>query len=76
VYSFDPIQLTISINGHEAVASEWRDTDVGFAWRSISIEVPLVDIVQGTNTLTFVSDSDKTVIANPSLIIVAGAPVP
>ncbi|MCU1501939.1 MAG: hypothetical protein JWM12_1293, partial [Ilumatobacteraceae bacterium] len=75
-YTFDAGPTMVSINGHAAVAADWRSTDATFAWRSVSVEVPLSDVVGGDNTLTFTSGSASTIIANVSLILVAAAPVP
>jgi hypothetical protein len=43
---------------------------------SMAIPVPLNQIHDGTNTLTFKSGNGSTTIANISIILVAAAPVP
>ncbi|MCU1501938.1 MAG: hypothetical protein JWM12_1292 [Ilumatobacteraceae bacterium] len=76
VYSFERTPTSVRLNGHDVVVSDWRPTDSAYAWRSLSIEVPVADVVQGDNKLTLTSDSESTIIANVSLILVAAAPVP
>jgi len=44
IYSFDEVATYVSVNRHDPVASEWRSTDATFAWRSVSIEVPVSDV--------------------------------
>lgn len=69
----DPASVDVSINGHPYVSSavlpSWEDT-------STSIEVPVADVVAGTNTLTFKSTNWWTTLGNISLILVAASPVP
>ena len=45
-------------------------------WQSLAVPVPLDQVHDGTNTIAFKSLDGGTVVANISLIIVAGAPVP
>ena len=75
-YSFDQTPISVSVNGHTPVTLNWRETDITYGWRASAITVPVSDLVDGTNTLTFRSSSGSTVLANVSLIMVAGAQVP
>jgi hypothetical protein len=71
-YSFDPATPSISVNGNAFINSP----SVGSDWQSIAVPVPLDQIHDGTNTITFKATGDATVVANISIILVAGAPVP
>jgi hypothetical protein len=71
-YSFDPATPSISINGGAFI----NVPSVGSDWQSIAVPVPLEQIHDGTNTITFKATGDATVVANISIILVAGAPVP
>jgi hypothetical protein len=75
-YNFDAPWTSVSVNGHTPVRLDWRSTDASWAWRSMSIAVPISDVVAGRNTLTFASGSASTTVSNVSLILVAAAPVP
>jgi hypothetical protein len=74
-WSSDPVNPSISING-----GPWIDAPGVFNEASwLSVAVPVTDLGQvhdGTNTIAFKSSDGDTVVANISLIIVAGAPVP
>jgi hypothetical protein len=75
-YSFAETVPSISINGNPYIDTRWP---VGFetnGWFSISIPVPLDQVHDGTNTITFKSGDDSTTIANITLILVAASPVP
>lgn len=65
--------ITVRVNGGAPVT---RAISSGFHWDSFSLPIPLGDIRPGTNTLTFTSNHDTTLIANPTLILVAADPVP
>lgn len=75
-YAYDTVIPSISVNGNPFIDTPWPFDAQGFATRTISVPVPLSQIHDGTNTLTFKSTSDSQVVANISLIMVAGAPVP
>jgi hypothetical protein len=73
-WSYTPVNPSISLNG-----GAWIDTPFVFAengWQSLAVPVPLDQVHDGTNTIAFKSIDGGTVVANISLIIVAGAPVP
>ncbi|MCU1503413.1 MAG: hypothetical protein JWM12_2767, partial [Ilumatobacteraceae bacterium] len=76
-YSFDETQPQVSINGGPFHTIPWdAPNDSTYAWRSLSIpNIPMSEVHAGTNTITFKGNS-STIIANPSLILVAAAPVP
>ncbi|MCU1502708.1 MAG: hypothetical protein JWM12_2062 [Ilumatobacteraceae bacterium] len=75
-YSFNHTHPTVSVNGNAPIATTWAATDDGYMWRSMTIPVPLAQVHDGSNTLTFASADGSTIIANVSLILVAAAPVP
>ena len=73
-WAYVPINPSISLNG-----GPWIDTPFVFAetgWQSLAVPVPLDQVRDGSNTIAFKSSDGGTVVANISLIIVAGAPVP
>lgn len=86
VYSYDDVNtITASLNGHTAVSKQVNGHPVGvngnpptngFAVWSMSIDLPIGDATQGTNTLTMTATSPTTIVGNVSVIFVAGAPVP
>jgi hypothetical protein len=48
----------------------------GWYWQTADIDVPLADVHDGANTVTFRSGPDTLVVSNVNLILIAGAPVP
>ena len=75
-YSFEKYIPSISINGGPWIDTPWPYDDETYSWRSLSIPVPVAQVRNGKNTITFKSGHESTTIANVSLILVAGAPVP
>ena len=75
-YSFATVVPSVSINGGPWIDTPWPYDSQAYSWRSISIPVPLDQIHDGTNTLTFASGDGSTIISNISLILVAASPVP
>jgi hypothetical protein len=75
-YSFGQTIPSISINGGPWIDTAWPSWGATFLWMSMAIPVPLNQIHDGTNTLTFKSGDGSTTIANISIILVAAAPVP
>ena len=75
-YAFAETLPSVSINGGPWIDTPWTPQNQTYAWLSLSIPVPLNQIKDGTNTLTFKSGDWSTTIANISLILVAAAPVP
>ncbi len=71
-YSFDPATPSISVNGGAFI----NPPSFGDSWQSIAVPVPLDQIHDGTNTIAFKANGAGTVVANISIILVAGAPVP
>ena len=69
-------QPQVSVNGGAYQTIPWATTDATYTWRSLSIPVPLTDVTDGANTITFKSSSGSTVVTNVSLIMVAAAAVP
>jgi len=68
-----PVTVSASLNGHAFVTG--KPTNAA-AIDSYSIELPVSDVVSGTNTLSLKSTDGATGISNISLILVAGASVP
>jgi hypothetical protein len=83
-YSFDPVLPSVSVNGNAPIANPWPYKDspgfqggnTGFALRSYWMSVPLDQVHDGVNTLTFTSTGSNAFVTNINLILVAGAPVP
>ena len=75
-YSFAATIPSIRINGGPWIDTAWPSWGTTFSWMSMAIPVPLDQIHDGNNTLTFKSGDDSTTIANISIILVAAAPVP
>jgi hypothetical protein len=75
-YSFAPIVPSISINGGPWIDTAWPAGWATFAWSSISIPVPLDQVHDGPNTITFKSGDPSTTISNISIILVAASAVP
>ncbi len=79
VYEINEVP-SISINGHAFVNTPWAgysgpsgETAVGY---SGAVTVPVGDIVDGVNTITFKGTHWSMAVTNVNLILVAGAPVP
>ena len=53
----------------------WPFDSATFGWRTIAVPVPLSEVVDGANTISFTS-VDETVISNVNVILIAGSPVP
>ncbi len=83
-YSWDPALPSVSVNGNPAIANPWPYKDSpgfqngsgGFSGRSYWMSVPLDQVHDGVNTLTFTTSGGQAWVANVNLILVAGAPVP
>jgi hypothetical protein len=75
-YSFAETVPSVSVNGNPAVATAWPVGFSTYGWYSIAVPVPLDQVHDGDNTLTFTSDDWSTTVANISIILVAGAAVP
>ena len=75
-YSFAPTVPSISINGGPWIDTAWPNGWTTFAWSSISIPVPLDQVHDGSNTITFKSADPSTTVANISIILVAASAVP
>jgi hypothetical protein len=83
-YSFDPVLPSVSVNGNAAIANPWPYLDSpgfqngngGYSIRSYWVSVPLEQVHDGVNTLTFTTTGGSAWVANVNLILVAGAPVP
>jgi hypothetical protein len=75
-YSFGTTIPSISINGGPWIDTAWPSWAQTYFWLSIAIPVPLDQIKDGANTLSFKSTNGSTTIANISIILVAAAPVP
>ena len=83
-YSFDPVLPSVSVNGNAPIANPWPYKDSpgfqnghsGFSGRSYWMSVPLEQVHDGVNTLTFTTSGGSAWVANINLILVAGAPVP
>jgi hypothetical protein len=83
-YSFDPVLPSVSVNGNAPIANPWPYKDSppfengagGFSGRSYWMSVPLDQVHDGVNTLTFTTTGGAAWVANVNLILVAGAPVP
>lgn len=67
---------SISVNNGPWIDTPWPYDAQTFSRRALSIPVPLDQIHDGTNTISFKSDDPNTTINNVSLILVAGARVP
>lgn len=72
----DNSSLTVYANGHSAAPSAVTKPITSWSDYAISFELPVGDVVQGTNTLSFKSTNGSFLITNMSLILVAGASVP
>jgi hypothetical protein len=73
-WAYVPINPSISLNGGPWIDTPWAFAETG--WQSLAVPVPLDQVRDGSNTIAFKSSDGGTVIANISLIVVAGAPVP
>ena len=75
-YSFATVIPSVSINGGPWIDTPWPYDAQTYSWRSLAIPVPLDQIHDGTNTLTFKSGDGSTMITNISIILVNASPVP
>ncbi len=77
-YTLGPTQTvpTISVNGNTPIATAWPVGWETNGWFSLSVPVPLDQVHDGPNTITFTSNDSSTTVSNISLILVAGAAVP
>ena len=75
-YSFAQTVPSISVNGNPYINTPWPVGWETNGWFSISIPVPLDQVHDGTNTITFTSADGSTTIANITIILVAGSAVP
>ena len=75
-YSFAATVPSISINGNPYIDTPWPAGWNTYVWSSISIPVPLDQVHDGPNTITFKSGDRSTTVANISIILVAASPVP
>lgn len=75
-YSYGAVIPSISINGGPWIDTAWPFDPQTYSWRSLSIPIPLEQVVDGTNSISFKSDDASTVVTNISLILVAASPVP
>ncbi|HEX2782534.1 MAG TPA: hypothetical protein VHN36_03040 [Ilumatobacteraceae bacterium] len=75
-YSFVETVPSISINGNSFIDTAWPVGFETYGWFSLSIPIPLDQVRDGTNSITFKSGDGSTTIANISIILVAASPVP
>jgi hypothetical protein len=75
-YSFAATVPSVSVNGNPRIDTPYPPGAPTFGWLSLAIPVPLDQIHDGANTLTFTSGDGSTTIANISIILVAASPVP
>jgi hypothetical protein len=75
-YSFGQAVPSVSVNGNAPVATAWPSSWASYAWNSIAVPIPLAQVHDGTNTITFTSPEGSMTVANISLILIAGAPIP
>jgi hypothetical protein len=75
-YSFGTVLPSVSVNDGPWIDTAWPSDGQTFLWRTLSIPVPVAEVHDGANTLTFKSGDGSTVIANISLILVAASSVP
>ena len=83
-YSFDPALPSVSVNGNPPILNPWPYKDSppfqngagGFSTRSYWMSVPLAQVHDGVNSLTFTTSGGSAWVANVNLVLVAGAPVP
>ncbi|HVE19831.1 MAG TPA: hypothetical protein VNB52_12125, partial [Ilumatobacteraceae bacterium] len=75
-YSFGATVPSVSVNGNPFIVTPLPPQFSTFGWETMAIPVPLEQVHDGTNTLTFTSGDGSTTIANISIILVAGAAVP
>lgn len=69
---------SVSVNGNTFIdtSNPFAVDGLSYAWRTISIPIPLSQVVDGTNTVAFKSVDGSTIVANISLILVAASAVP
>ena len=74
--SFAATVPSISINGGPFIDTPWPPENRPSYWEAYAIPIPLDQVHDGVNTITFKSSDFSTTVANISIILVAGAPVP
>ncbi|MGZ4738211.1 MAG: hypothetical protein ACXVLM_03055 [Ilumatobacteraceae bacterium] len=75
-YSFAATVPSVSVNGNAPIDTAWPASFGTYAWYSLAIPIPLDQVHDGTNTLTFTSGDGSTTVANISIILVAASSVP
>jgi hypothetical protein len=75
-YSYAKTIPSISINGNAYIDTPYPVGSESYFWQAIAIPVPVSQVKDGTNTITFKSADGSTTVSNISIILVAGAPVP
>ena len=75
-YSFAAMVPSVSVNGGPWIDTPWPYDSQTYSWRSVAIPVPLDQVHDGLNTISFKSSDASTIVANISLILVAASAVP
>ena len=75
-YSFDTVVPTVRINGGPPITTPWPFDGSGYFWRTIAIPVPVDQVADGPNTITFTTTGQASAVSNVNIILVAAAPVP
>ncbi len=66
-----PSMLTVTVNGHaHGVPWPYPDRD-GWTWRTLAVEVPIADLVEGTNEVTIGADAFLAT-SNVNIVFVNG----
>jgi hypothetical protein len=74
-YSSAQVVPSVSVNGNPPIATVWPYDVQTWSWRSVVIPIPVSQVHDGSNTLTFTSTDGSTIVTNVSLILVAGRAV-
>jgi len=64
------------LNGGPVHTNSWPFPDSLSSWRSLGVTVPVSEVHDGVNTISFTFDDGQTALANVNVILVAGSPVP
>jgi hypothetical protein len=77
-FADDQTVPTISLNGHAPISTAWPFSDSNsYSWRTIAIQVPLREVVRGSNTITVArAHNPEGSIANFDLILQGAGGVP
>jgi hypothetical protein len=76
-FAFDQSVPSFSVNGGPEHTTAWPFDGLTNTERVIAVPIPLSEVHDGTNTITFTNGSGTaTVVHNINLILVAAAPVP